>query len=282
MKLIPNSYQTHNYYVDLLHQFLTGEEVKVLDKAIREILGWTDRVSSRKAHISLSTFMDGKPGWVDEAGHYLGEGVMRLLGNRMCYGCGLSVGALRSALDALNEFNILLKVGEPGPEGQCYWLQDDINQIDWTGLIERQEKKSKQNKRRVKAASQARTQVPKLAPEPAQTADPIGELLADFCQIFGAPMPESRTRVDDWCDDLEEIYRMTGMDLAKTKLLLSETSKNLPVKYTVTGPGSIIEPCRTTLINQTRANNGGKPNNDTTRNKQSRTSELAQQQLADW
>lgn len=280
-KLIPNSFQQHNYYTDVLHQFLTGEEVKVLDKAIREILGWSDRISTRRAPISLSTFTDGKPGWLDEAGHHLGEEVMRLLGNRMCYGCGLSVGAVRRALDALDEFNILLKVGQPGPNGQEYWLQDDINKIDWPGLLERRDKKNRKNKTRTRKAVEVRTQAPQPPPEPEPHNDPVGELLTDFCQIFGAPMPESRTKVDDWCDSLEEIRRMTNGDLSKARELLLDTFKNLPSKYTVTGPGSIIEPCRTVLINQTRANNGGKPNNDTTRDEH-RTTAVAQQQLADW
>lgn len=281
MKLIPNSYQTHNSYVDILHQFLTGEEVKVLDKAIREILGWTDRISSRKAPISLSTFTDGKPGWVDEEGHHLGAEVTKLLGNRMCYGCGLSIGAIRNALDALHEFNILLKIGDPSPNGQVYWLQDDINKIDWAGLIERQAKKNKSNKRRVRSAAMARAKSNPSPAAPQPTGDPVGELLTDFCQTFGAPMPESRTKVDDWCDYLEEIFRMVDRDLAKAKVLLATTFKNLPSKYVVTGPGSIIEPCRTTLINQTRKN-GVQKTNDSTVNGQRRTSELAQQQLADW
>ena len=45
--LVPNSFQHPNLYVDWLHYYLTPEEVVVLDKAVREILGWEENISDR-------------------------------------------------------------------------------------------------------------------------------------------------------------------------------------------------------------------------------------------
>jgi hypothetical protein len=120
--LIPNSFQHPNVYVDRLSYYLTPAEEKVLNKAIREIYGWQDKIASRRAKISLSVFTDGKRA---EDGTIL------------CYGCGLSTQTVRSALDGLHKFGILVKVGRPSKYGQMFEIQDDVDSIDWTGLESR-------------------------------------------------------------------------------------------------------------------------------------------------
>lgn len=140
-KLIPNTFQHPNAYIDWLSHYLTPQEEKVLGKAIREILGWHDKIESRRAKIALSIFTDGKK---DRNGKTL------------CLGCGLSTGAVRAALTALNEFNILCKIGGPTQDGQEFYLQENWDAIDFDGLEERLSKKSKGNAQRTVAARQAK------------------------------------------------------------------------------------------------------------------------------
>jgi len=137
-KLIPNSFQHPNFYIDKLSYFLTPQENVVLDKAIREILGWDNKIEKRQARIALSIFVDGK--------------FNRETGERLCYGCGLGISAIRKALTALNEFGILVKVGEPCPIGQLFRLQDDIAQIDIAALELRRETQEAERKQRTAKA----------------------------------------------------------------------------------------------------------------------------------
>ena len=140
--LIPNSFQHPNVYIDRLAFYLTPEEEKVLNKAVREILGWNDRIAERKAPIALSVFVDGK--------------VNRETGERLAYGCGLSLAAVRKALKALNRYHILEKMGEPTLDGQYYWLQDDVTAIDWAGLETRRAEREQRNTRRTHKATNSR------------------------------------------------------------------------------------------------------------------------------
>lgn len=135
--LIPNSFQHPNAYIDLLAYYLTPEEEKVLNKAIREIYGWQTKIADRQARISLSVFVDGKTD---------------AKGNRLCYGCGLSTGAVRKALDSLHQFGILLKVGDPTQDGQLFEIQDDYNQIDLDGLQQRRAEWDNANRKRTNRA----------------------------------------------------------------------------------------------------------------------------------
>lgn len=268
---IPNSFQHPNALVDELSFFLTPEEEKVLNKALREILGWHSRIESRKAPISLSVFVEGK---------------FDADGRRLCRGCGLSQTAVRSALESLDRYRILVKVGEPTKAGQEYWVQDDFNRIDWPGLEARRAQQVEAGRRRtqfalVKKATKrpitppAPEPAPAPAPELAAGADPVALLLSAFCDTFGLPLPENRIKADNWLADLEEIYRMVG-SLEEAKALLVETLKNLPERYTIVGPASIIEPSRVTLGQIKRQQKGA--THDRIDNKQ----QVAQQQLTTW
>ena len=137
-KLIPNSFQHPNFYIDKLSYFLTPQENVVLDKAIREILGWDNKIEKRQARIALRIFVDGK--------------FNRETGERLCYGCGLGISAIRKAIAALNEFGILIKVGDPCPIGQLFRLQDDIAQVKMAALELRREEQDAERKQRTAKA----------------------------------------------------------------------------------------------------------------------------------
>jgi len=124
--VIPNSFQHPNFYIDRLAYFLTPTENVVLTKAIREILGWHNKIEARKARIALSVFVDGK--------------LSKETGEPLCYGCGISKGTVRKALQALDDFNILVKDGEPQNDGQMLRLIDDEHSIRWDELIKRRDR----------------------------------------------------------------------------------------------------------------------------------------------
>ncbi|NIV32749.1 MAG: hypothetical protein GWN58_25875, partial [Anaerolineae bacterium] len=140
--LVPNSFQHPNLYVDWLHYYLTPEEVVVLDKAVREILGWEENISDRKARIALSIFQHGKVSRKDPE-------------RQLCLGCGLGLHAIRTALAALNKYGILIKEGEPTQEGQMWRLQDKAHEIDLEGLEKRREEWDEKNLKRTKRATRA-------------------------------------------------------------------------------------------------------------------------------
>ena len=141
-KLIPNTFQTPNLYVDRLMHLLTPQEVVVLLFATREILGWHDKIEGRRSHISYSVFTEGK---IDKTGA------------RWSWGCGLGNNAVMKALKALHAFGILTKEGDAtGPLGQRYHIQDDGDKIDWKGLETRQQEKKKRDKARIEKARGSR------------------------------------------------------------------------------------------------------------------------------
>lgn len=139
--LIPNTFQHPNLYIDRLAHLLTPQEQVVLNKAVREILGWQNKRLTRQANISLSVFVDGK---------------FDSNGNRLCYGCGLGTGSVRTALKTLDKFKILLKDGEPTQDGQLYTLQIDSEKIDWQGLENRKAGQDQKRRRQTSAATRAR------------------------------------------------------------------------------------------------------------------------------
>jgi len=118
--IIPNSFQFPNPIIDQLWYFLTPYEAMILAFAIREILGWRDRITSRSAHISLSVFVDGKKNR---------DGAI------LCNGCGLNRATVIKALTELDRCRILIKRDSDNPNlGQRYYLQDDMDKIDWARL----------------------------------------------------------------------------------------------------------------------------------------------------
>ena len=139
--LVPNSFQHPNIYVDWMHYYLTPEEALVLSKAIREILGWEENISDRKARIALSIFVNGKTSTKD--------------GRQLCLGCGLGIQAVRKCLATLHEYGILIKDGPPTQDGQMFRLQDEVHLIDWDGLEKRREAWDEANQQRTARATDA-------------------------------------------------------------------------------------------------------------------------------
>jgi hypothetical protein len=140
-KLVPNSFQHPNIFIDQLAYFLTPAEQAVLNKAVREILGWQDKIEDRRARIALSVFVEGK--------------FDRATGERLCYGCGLSEGTVRKALQELDKFNILVKEGNATQDGQLFRLVNDPDEIDWAALEVRRAKRNHRNVARTEEATQA-------------------------------------------------------------------------------------------------------------------------------
>jgi hypothetical protein len=143
--LIPNTFQHANAYIDWLSYYLTPEEEKVLNKAIREIIGWHDTIKNRKARIALSVFANGKK---------------NKEGKILCLGCGLSTGAIRKALESLDSFNVLCKVGQPNNDGQMYYLQENWDAIDFESMKARKKNKHARNQRRTNQARKEKNKLP--------------------------------------------------------------------------------------------------------------------------
>lgn len=139
---LPNSFQHPNILIDKLAYFLTPEEEKVLNKAVREILGWQDKVETRRARIAISIFVEGK----------FKKDLPKVEENRLAYGCGLSENTVRQVLKSLHTFGILTRVGEANRDGQEYELQLNERAIDWAELQKRRDEKQNKNKYRTETA----------------------------------------------------------------------------------------------------------------------------------
>ena len=142
---IPNSYQTPNFYTDVLEEYLLSEETKVLFKAIREIIGFHDNLAERSAFISYAVFLDGK---------YSKDG------KKLACGCGLSRSTLTKVLCNLDRFKILVKVGKSHhSKGQRYTLNFDTDFIDWAALEKRKQEREQKHKEQI---AKARSMNPKI------------------------------------------------------------------------------------------------------------------------
>ena len=136
--IIPNTFQHPNFYIDVLDEYLTPEESKVLTHAIREILGWRDSLQTRQKHIARDIFLNGRT----------------VNGKKVYGGVNLCKEAIERALDALHLFRILVKSGSPrDPRGQLYELTEDVSQIDIEGLQARKYGKKTANKTRLHKSS---------------------------------------------------------------------------------------------------------------------------------
>jgi len=118
-KIIPNSFQTPNAYVDEAMYLLTPEEYKVLSFIDRHILGWQEKVMERKSAISLTMLVNG----------YQSKKT-----GRWFHGTGLSRPTVNKCLDALTAYGFVIPEGKPGPKGQV-WVIGDYP--DYDGLRER-------------------------------------------------------------------------------------------------------------------------------------------------
>ncbi len=131
---LPNSFQVPNLYLDRVMPLLELSEFAVLMYAARHILGWDD-VQDRCAHLSLTAF---------ERGH------------RGQSGCGLSRPVIKEALDRLEEFGLLERVGKPSSrKGQAWKLVLDESAVKWDQMQARRDEKEAKNHKRTRPATKA-------------------------------------------------------------------------------------------------------------------------------
>lgn len=137
-RVIPNSFQTPNLYVDRAMQHLTDAELRCLIFATRHIFGWQDTIASRQNTISLSMFENGYE-WKRKDGTVF-----------MCGGCGLNRTAISKAVNSLCTFGLLEKVGEATQDGQTYHIGEAPK---WSDLEKRSAEKREKNCKRVSKAT---------------------------------------------------------------------------------------------------------------------------------
>ncbi len=134
-QFIPNSFQMPNAYIDLAMQYLTGDEFKVLVFTVRHIMGWRERVSSRKAHISLATYENG----------YNDMG-----------GTGLSRGALLSILKTLETYKFIKRANETSKNSSRGQLWELLFEPDVEGLQARHAERQARDTMRTTEATKRR------------------------------------------------------------------------------------------------------------------------------
>ena len=108
---IPNSFQTPNIVVDELLYLLKGGEFKVYMFAIRHVYGWRNEIERGYSHMSYSMIEDGYEASTGTKFH----------------GTGLSRQSITTALNALVEYRLLIKVktGYDNVKGQAYAIGQD-------------------------------------------------------------------------------------------------------------------------------------------------------------
>ena len=103
-KYIINTFPTYNAHVDEAMQYLDGDEYKILNFAVRHILGWKDQDLTHGKPISLSMF---EHGFTTKDGKQYG-------------GTGLRRAAIMNKLERLVKYGLLIEVGKPTARGQAY------------------------------------------------------------------------------------------------------------------------------------------------------------------
>lgn len=168
--LLPNTFQTPNDYIDQALELLTSEEFKCLMFAVRHIYGWQDKIGSRRSCISFTMFEHGIPTNSDK--HYGGTGLARV--------------AIQKALDALDHYKLLIKVGEPTTKGQEYEIGIEP---DWEGLRQREADRLEMNRKRTEVARKKRAskkeKVSKDKPFAYSHTNQQLDGLTDYTQLVG-------------------------------------------------------------------------------------------------
>lgn len=141
-KILPNSYQSPNFLVDVVMRFLSGNEQKCVDVICRKTFGWqkrTDRISKSQ----LKEFT------------------------------GLNVQTIERCMYELVKYRVVIRVSESVQNLGVKWsIQIDDKLIDLKGLKERAEKRARENHNRTTKA-QANHKVG-LSNEPTLSNNPTG------------------------------------------------------------------------------------------------------------
>jgi hypothetical protein len=119
------------------HQLHEGTRAMATRYDTSIILGWQDKVNSRRAYISLTMFVDGFES-TDE------DGVVSIYS-----GCGLGEAAVRAACRSLCALRFLVKVGTPTEKGQEWQLGESP---DWAALEKRTAEQAAKRKQQVEKA----------------------------------------------------------------------------------------------------------------------------------
>lgn len=139
-RIVPNSYQKPNLYTDKLMRFLTGDEWKTLDYALRRTFGFQREMD----RISVSQFMNGN-GCLD------GDGVP------VEFGTGLSREAQIRALNELMRFGILVEMAPNNTQnhGRMWRLQLEESEVRFDLIRERAEGRQAAGRKRTEKAREA-------------------------------------------------------------------------------------------------------------------------------
>lgn len=157
-KIVPNTFQTFNAYIDRAMIHLTDAEFRVLMYATRHIMGWQDKINSRMGYISLEMFENGF-NYTDEDGEELHFA-----------GCGLRRNAISKALGSLCEFGFLERVGKPTEKGQQWRL---VAKPQWQKLEARSAEIAARNQKRLTKANEALAAKKANPPLPVSSDDTI-------------------------------------------------------------------------------------------------------------
>lgn len=136
-RIVPNSYQKPNLYTDKLMRFLTGDEWKTLDYALRRTFGFQREMD----RISVSQFMNGN-------GRLDGDGVP------VEFGTGLSREAQIRALNELMRFGILVEMAPNNTQnhGRMWRLQLEESEVRFDLIRERAEGRQAAGRKRTEKA----------------------------------------------------------------------------------------------------------------------------------
>lgn len=139
-RIVPNSYQKPNLYTDKLMRFLTGDEWKTLDYALRRTFGFQREMD----RISVSQFMNGN-------GRLDGEGVP------VEFGTGLSREAQIRALNELMRFGILVEMAPNNKQnhGRLWRLQLEESEVRFDLIHERAAGRQAAGRKRTEKAREA-------------------------------------------------------------------------------------------------------------------------------
>ncbi len=166
-RIVPNSYQKPNLYTARLMRFLTGDEWKTLDYALRRTFGF-NKESDR---ISVSQFMNGN-GRLDESGEPVE------------YGTGCHREAQVHAIDELIRFGILVPLApnDAQKRGRKWKLQLDEAEVRFDLIQERYEAGQEKNRKRTAKARASRMAAQKTAETTTGLADrPIDRPVEPVC-----------------------------------------------------------------------------------------------------
>lgn len=147
---IPNTFQKPNAVVDALMRFLTSDEYKVLDFAIRHIYGWQSKIAERKARLAISVFSTGYH-YTDQTGQQV-----------YCGGTGLSQDTIRRCLKSLESFGLMKRckteAGKDDVTNDGQMWEIDFGHIKTIELSERVDARKTSNVNRISKARTSRKQ----------------------------------------------------------------------------------------------------------------------------